>query len=124
MKCCKPYEHGIIFSFVLTIPRQPGSYNISLAYLLDIVQRYRRVETYRDCCDIVVDDDLDKELSMDLITKLSSWTDHSGDMSGPYHDTKVKCYVQIAEQSQLCLRANSIPDYYEANKQVRLTDSP
>lgn len=55
---------------------------------------------------------------MDLVAKLSSWTDHVGDMHGPYHDKKVKCYVHIAEPEQLCLRANTIADYYEANKQV------
>ena len=70
----------------------------------------------------IIDDD--SKLSMDLVTKLSSWTDHMGDMDGPYHDSKSKCYVQIAEHNQLCLRANSLPDYYEANKQVRHIQFP
>lgn len=58
---------------------------------------------------------------MDLVTKLSSWTDHIGDMDGPYHDTKTRCYVHIAGPAQLCLRANTITDYYEANKQVMIS---
>ena len=60
---------------------------------------------------------------MDVVTKLSSWSDHTGDMEGPYHDTKTRCYVHIAEQDALCLRANTLADYYEANKQVTTVDS-
>ncbi|XP_067928648.1 translation initiation factor eIF2B subunit gamma-like [Watersipora subatra] len=63
-------------------------------------------------------EDCVEELSMDLVTKLSSWTDHTGDMDGPYHDSNVKCYVRLADPNRLCLRANSLPDYYEANKQI------
>ncbi|KAF6031174.1 EIF2B3 [Bugula neritina] len=65
--------------------------------------------------DFSIDED---KLSMDLVTKLSSWTDHTGDMHGPYHDTKTRCYVHVAESHNLCLRSNTVPDFYEANKQI------
>lgn len=66
---------------------------------------------------------METQLSMDLVTKLSSWTDHRGDMDGPYHDTSVRCYTHITEPSDLCLRTNTVTDYYEANKLVSSTQA-
>lgn len=57
------------------------------------------------------------KLSMDLVTSFSSWTDHSGDLDGPYHDASIRCYAHHTD-ARFCIRANTIPDYYEANKQV------
>ncbi|CAI9621060.1 unnamed protein product [Staurois parvus] len=49
----------------------------------------------------------------------SSWNDHRGDMREPYHGSRLRCYVHVA-QSELCCRVNSLGMYIEANKQVPL----
>jgi len=56
-------------------------------------------------------------LCMDDVMKLSSWTDHTGDMDEPYHGAQTRCYYNTPGD-HLCIRANTIADYYEANKQV------
>ncbi|XP_068095617.1 translation initiation factor eIF2B subunit gamma [Hyperolius riggenbachi] len=55
----------------------------------------------------------------DTALSKSSWNDHRGDMRDPYHGSRLRCYVHVA-QNELCCRVNSLAMYIEANKQVPL----
>lgn len=66
---------------------------------------------------------IDTELSMDLALAMSSWSDHFNNMNGPYNDIDTRCYTHILDQG-LCLRANTVAGFYEANKHVRVSLPP
>ncbi|XP_073447604.1 translation initiation factor eIF2B subunit gamma [Aquarana catesbeiana] len=79
-----------------------------------------------------VEQDLDKETRakdiysfiphdelLETALSKSSWNDHRGDMREPYHGSRLRCYVHVA-QNELCCRVNSLGMYIEANKQVPL----
>ncbi|XP_064625401.1 translation initiation factor eIF2B subunit gamma-like [Lineus longissimus] len=52
-----------------------------------------------------------------LARDMSSWNDHSGDMSDCYHGDKIRCYACIME-GKFCLRMNTLATYSEANRQI------
>ncbi|XP_072130741.1 translation initiation factor eIF2B subunit gamma [Mobula birostris] len=54
---------------------------------------------------------------LNLAREKSFWNDHHGDMSDPYHGTKLRCYVHIMEEG-MCYRVNTLPSYIEANRQA------
>uniref|UniRef100_UPI00398F28FB translation initiation factor eIF2B subunit gamma isoform X1 n=1 Tax=Pristiophorus japonicus TaxID=55135 RepID=UPI00398F28FB len=54
---------------------------------------------------------------LNLAREKSFWNDHHGDMSDPYHGTKLRCYVHIMKEG-ICYRVNTLASYIEANRQV------
>lgn len=65
-----------------------------------------------DIFSYIKEDDL-----LNLAREKSFWNDHHGDMSEPYHGTKLRCYVHIMEKD-MCYRVNTLPSYIEANRQA------
>jgi hypothetical protein len=53
----------------------------------------------------------------ETILKYSSWSDHRGDLRGPYQDQSIRCFAYVAKNG-FCLRANTLPSYCELNRQV------
>ena len=54
---------------------------------------------------------------MKLAQQMSTWIDHRGDMQDCFHGDKIRCYAHVVT-SGLCLRANTLVTYCEANRQV------
>ncbi|XP_067846189.1 translation initiation factor eIF-2B subunit gamma [Heptranchias perlo] len=54
---------------------------------------------------------------LNLAREKSFWNDHHGDMSDPYHGSKLRCYVHIMKEG-ICYRVNTLASYIEANRQV------
>ncbi|KAL5017042.1 hypothetical protein ScPMuIL_006631 [Solemya velum] len=52
-----------------------------------------------------------------ILRGMSSWMDHSGDMSDCYHGGNIRCYGFVQDFG-LCVRVNTLGTYAEANKQI------
>ena len=68
--------------------------------------------------------DLSQYLPYDELSKksleMSPWNAHKGEMSRVYQKgDSLRCYTYIAS-SGMCLRANNVAAYCEANRQVRV----
>ncbi|KAM9326145.1 translation initiation factor eIF2B subunit gamma [Gastrophryne carolinensis] len=61
-----------------------------------------------------------KDDHLDMAMSKSIWNDHKGEMREPYHGSRLRCYVHVA-QNELCCRVNSLAMYIEANRQVPLS---
>ncbi|KZS11757.1 translation initiation factor eIF-2B subunit gamma [Daphnia magna] len=51
------------------------------------------------------------------IRSYSAWNDHRGDLRGPYQDHAIRCFAYVAKEG-FCLRANTLNNYCELNRQV------
>lgn len=68
-----------------------------------------------DICSYLEDNEIEEK-----IRSYSSWNDHRGDLRGPYQDHCIRCFAYVAKEG-FCLRANTLNNYCELNRQV--TDS-
>ncbi|XP_046654405.1 translation initiation factor eIF-2B subunit gamma-like [Daphnia pulicaria] len=68
--------------------------------------------TNRDICSFLVDVEEEEK-----IRSYSVWNDHRGDLRGPYQDHNIRCFAYVAKEG-FCLRANSLSNYCELNRQV------
>lgn len=57
------------------------------------------------------------------IMETSSYTDHSGDLKGTYHNDKIRCYAVVAPNSSLGVRINTLPAYWIINNTVSTENS-
>lgn len=55
-----------------------------------------------------------EKLSQDA-QMLSNWNDHSGDLSGAYHQRQLRCYAYVMDTG-ICIRANNLYAYCELNR--------
>lgn len=67
----------------------------------------------KDICSFLVD--VEEE---ERIRNYSVWNDHRGDLRGPYQDHNIRCFAYVAKEG-FCLRANSLSNYCELNRQVK-----
>ncbi len=53
-----------------------------------------------------------------LCQSLSSWNDHSSDLSPAFHDRPVRCHAVVSQPGSLCTRANNLHTYMDLNRQA------
>ncbi len=53
-----------------------------------------------------------------LCQSLSSWNDHTGDLSPAFHARPVRCHAVLSQPGSICTRVNNLQAYMDLNRQA------